>query len=382
MKILTLNYEYPPLGGGAGLITRQICSGLCNLNHSVTVITAGMAGQTGTFNENGVEVIRLASERKAEYQSNVREMLSWIRLAKNEALTYCEKWQPDVIFAHFALPGGEVARYLNKKTGIPYVIMSHGHDIPWFDPKQMFFYHLAAYCRIKKIYRHCSALFLQSEFTKKNADRFSGKKQSQKNIVIPNGCDNTLFPPVENNFSGTLRIYTGGRMVPQKEPGTLLKALTVLKSEGIHFHLTIAGDGPLLPSLKKFCSRNALENNVTFTGWLRKDEIPEQLKKTDVFVLPSRAEGMSISLLEALCSGVWAMVTPVSGNTDLVEENVNGNFFPVNDYRALAAKLIDFSRKLNGGYPLKKEVNENFREKYCWNHIAKKYEAELKRMIS
>jgi glycosyltransferase involved in cell wall biosynthesis len=382
MKILTLNYEYPPLGGGAGLITQQICKGLSDLGHQISVITAGMGNTAGICNENGVEIIRLASERKAEYQSNVREMLSWIKHAKKAAAEYCASSRPDIIFAHFSLPGGEVARTIQKSTGIPYVIMSHGHDIPWFDPAQMFFYHLATYCRIKNIYRHSSALFLQSEFTKQNADRFSGKKYCQKNIIIPNGCDNTVFPPVQNNFSGVLRLYTGGRMVSQKEPATLLKALAIIKSEGIRFHLTLAGDGPLLPSLKKFCISYGLVNDVTFTGWLRKNEIPEQLRKTDVFVLPSRAEGMSISLLEALCSGVWAVVTPVSGNTDLVEEGVNGNFFPVKDYHSLAAKLIDFSRKLNGGYPLKKEVTVNFREKYCWKSIAKKYEAELIRIIS
>lgn len=382
MKILTLNYEYPPLGGGAGLITQQICSGLSHLNHHVTVITAGIGEQVGTCNEKGVEVIRLASVRKAEYQSNIREMLSWIRLAKTAAITCCKNWKPDIIFAHFALPGGEVARAIHKKTGIPYVIMSHGHDIPWFDPKQMFFYHLATYCRIKNIYRHSTALFLQSAFTKQNADRFSGKKHSHKNRIIPNGCDNTLFPPVDNNYSGVLRLYTGGRMVSQKEPGTLLKALSLLKSEGVRFHLTLAGDGPLLPSLKEYCRTNGLANDVTFTGWLRKNEIPDQLKKTDVFILPSRAEGMSISLLEALCSGIWTIVTPVSGNTDLVTEGVTGSFFPVKDYNALAAKLKDFSKKLNDGYPVKKEVTEDFRKIYCWDTIAKKYEAELNRILS
>lgn len=381
MKILTLNYEYPPLGGGAGLIARKICEGLVRLGHSVSVITTGI-GNAGVAMEDGVEVIRLTSKRKYEYRSNVWEMMSWIRHAKKSAREYCEKNQPDIVFAHFALPGGEVARFLKKKTGIPYVIMSHGHDIPWFDPQQMFFYHLATYCRIKRIYNRSEALFLQSEFTKNNADRFSGKGKRNKNKVIPNGCDLSAFPPVKHEKSDVLRIFTSGRMVGQKEPFTLLRALPLLKKAGLPFYLTIAGDGPLLPSLKKFCSENELNDCVTFTGWLKKDDIPHHLQNSDVFVLPSRIEGMSISLLEALCSGVYSIVCPVSGNTDLVKEGINGCFFPVRNHQALADALIRFSEQYRNTYPVKEENVLRFREEFDWNRIAIQYETELKEILA
>ncbi len=382
MKILTLNYEYPPLGGGAGLITQHICKGLHNLGHSVTVITAGINSNTGSTNEDGLKIIRLPSKRKYEYQSNVSEMLSWIKHAKQKTLDYCSVNKPDVVFANFILPGGEVARFLKKKTGIPYVIISHGHDIPWFDPKQMFFYHMATYCRIKKIYNGCSALFLQSAFTKENADRFSGKKHRDKNIVIPNGCDTEKFPIVNHIGDRTLRIFTGGRMVGQKETVTLLRALTILKSSNVQFHLTIAGDGPLLPSLKKFCAKHGLNDVVIFTGWLKKSDIPKHMGKSDVFVIPSRAEAMSISLLEALCSGVYAIVTPVSGNTDLVREGVTGKFFPVGDHQALAKALEDLVILMKNGYPVKPEHVEKFRTLYNWTNIVRQYESELQKILS
>jgi glycosyltransferase involved in cell wall biosynthesis len=382
MKILTLNYEYPPLGGGAGLITQHICKGLHNLGHSVTIITAGINTNTGKSNEDGLEIIRLPSRRKLEYKSDVSEMLSWIKHAKEKALDYCSAVKPDICFSHFALPGGEVARFLKKNTGIPYVIMSHGHDIPWFDPKQMFFYHLSTYCRIKKIYNNSSALFIQSAFTKQNADSFSGKKNSNKNIVIPNGCDTNNFPVVSHNKDSTLNIFTGGRMVGQKETVTLLRALVILKSKDIHFHLTIAGDGPLLSSLKKFCTKHELNDVVTFTGWLKKSDIPKLLERADVFVLPSRAEGMSISLLEALCSGVYAIVSPVSGNSDVVVEDVNGRFFPLKDHNALAKALEDFNTKRMEAYPVKNDDIERFRIQHNWANIAILYEKQLQKILS
>ena len=381
MKILTLNYEYPPLGGGAGVITKNICKGLSRLGHSVSVITAGIYENNGRFYEDNIEIIRLPSKRKHKHKSDVSEMLSWIDLAIPESLKFCETNKPDLVFAHFALPGGAVARVIKKKTGIPYVIMSHGHDIPWYFPQQMFFYHLATYFRIKGIYKDSEALFLQSQFMKENADRFSGKNNRHKNIIIPNGCDIENFQIVKPNKDDCLRIFTGGRMVAQKDPLTLIRAVEILKQESLPFHLTIAGDGPLLPSIKKYCEQKNLTSDITFTGWLGKDEIYKHLAASHVFVLPSLNEGMSISLIEALSCGIYSIVTPISGNTDLVKEEVNGKFFPVRDFRKLSQELIIFNKKRQAEYPVNEEDVKMFRLKYNWNVIAEQYEKELKKIV-
>ena len=82
MKLLVLNYEYPPLGGGAGVICKNIAEGLASLGHDITVLTTYYDGTETTCIENGVRVIRLKSRRKDIFQSNVREMLSWMITAR------------------------------------------------------------------------------------------------------------------------------------------------------------------------------------------------------------------------------------------------------------------------------------------------------------
>lgn len=373
MKILTLNYEYPPLGGGAGLITARICEQLALLGHEVTVVSTHFDSLPEDTLENGVRVIRLKARREFEYKSNVFEMLNWIKIAKVFTLQYCQNTPPKLIFAHFALPGGAVARFLNKRTDIPYTIMSHGHDIPWYFPRQMFFYHLATWPWLKTICHFSSSNFVQTLYMKKNIDRFTGKEIAHKNIVIPNGCDTRLFPIVNPAKDPVLQILFGGRLVTQKDPFTFLKALILLKNRSVSFHATVTGNGPLLQPMKDFVANNGLADVVSFTGWQTKEYMPQLYARSHVFVLPSLTEGMSVSVLEALCSGLYVIATPVSGNTEMILEGVNGSFVPLKNPEALATAIINFNKKRLTEYPVKTETVEQFRKLNDWTLVAQKY---------
>jgi len=117
----------------------------------------------------------LRARRKRSYQSNPREMLSWMQVTKKFLRTWDETSSFDVCMAHFALPGGEVGRWLKRKFNIPYVVISHGHDIPWVHPRLMFFLHLATCFRVKKICIRSNINFVQTKMMKANIDRFLGK---------------------------------------------------------------------------------------------------------------------------------------------------------------------------------------------------------------
>jgi len=119
---------------------------------------------------NGVRVIRLKSKRKFIYCSNPREMYSWIIHAKKFLTTHLKSETYDLIFANFSMPGGEVAYSMKIKFGIPYTVISHGHDIPWFAPQQMFWYHLFTYHWIRTIIINSEKNFVQSHEMKENIE--------------------------------------------------------------------------------------------------------------------------------------------------------------------------------------------------------------------
>ena len=99
----------------------------------------------------------------------------------------------------------------------------------------------------------------------------------------------------------------------------------------------MVGEGPLLGRLKKEARKLGVEREVSFLG--TRHDVPELMRQTDVFVRPSSLEGMPLTVLEAMASGLPVVATPVGGTTELIEEGVNGHLFPVGDYLALANSI-------------------------------------------
>ena len=230
MKLLVLNYEYPPLGGGAGIISKNIAEGLATLGNEVTVLTTYYEGTEEDCIENGVRVLRLKSKRKDVFQSNIREMLSWMICAKRFLKKHLQVGKYDLCFANFALPCGEVAYSMKDMFHLPYVIISHGHDIPWFFPEQMMWYHAACYHWIRKICMQSKRNYVQSDEMLSNINAFLGGTTA-KNKLIFNGWNRDKFFPDESKRAKKFTILFAGRLVMQKDPMTFLKAIKIAKEK-------------------------------------------------------------------------------------------------------------------------------------------------------
>jgi glycosyltransferase involved in cell wall biosynthesis len=261
MKILVLSYEYPPIGGGGGVICKNISENLVKLGNKVTILTTALPApgarhpainnsRQSIFNDSqssiiNLNIIHLNALRKNAHESNPFEMLSWITKTKRYIKSNPGFIDFDICMAHFVLPGGEVARWLKKRYGLPYVLISHGHEIPWVHPGQMFLFHLAAYFWIKNVCRQSSANFIQTRMMKSNIDRFLGRRYHEKNIVIPNGVDTRSFYPDYSKRPNRLRIIFAGRLVIQKDPMTFLRAIKLFSGYTRDFEVHILGDGNL-----------------------------------------------------------------------------------------------------------------------------------------
>jgi glycosyltransferase involved in cell wall biosynthesis len=375
-RILVLNYEYPPVGGGAGVIARHIAEGLAAKGHQITVVTTWFHGEKEETLENNLRIIRLKCRRKLMFRSNPIEMLSWIRETKKYLRQGLKAGDYDLCMAHFAMPGGEVAKLLLKKFRIPYIIVSHGHDIPWFFPRQMFFYHLLTFPRIRSICRKAERIVLQSWEMKDNADRFTGSDHATKNIIIYNGCDTTIFRPDAEKKSEVFKILFVGRLVRQKDPLTFLKAVKLFSEKFPEFMVHILGDGPLRRKMEKFVTDNGLEERVRFAGWVDKGRMLEECQSAHIKVSPSLVEGMSVAVMESLACGQYIITTPVSENKRVIRESVSGEIFKLRDHEDIARKLEDFYiSKFASGYEVPKAVVEDFRKNFDWSSAVSAYEA-------
>jgi glycosyltransferase involved in cell wall biosynthesis len=106
-------------------------------------------------------------------------------------------------------------------------------------------------------------------------------------------------------------------------------------------NLSVVGAGELLPSLESYCSENQIEN-ITFYNWQEPKEVDRLLAASDVFVLPTYAEGFPNSLLEAMSFGLPAITTPVGGIPDTITDNVNGFLIEPGDIMELRLSMEKF----------------------------------------
>jgi sugar transferase (PEP-CTERM/EpsH1 system associated) len=171
---------------------------------------------------------------------------------------------------------------------------------------------------------------------------------------IYNGVDTDLFRPARDGRAplpgaahGQDRFVIGtvGRMQAVKDTLNLVRAFILLRqtlpgAAGAGVRLALAGDGPLRQAALDELARAGLLEAAWAPG--SRDDVPAVMRALDLFVLPSLAEGISNTLLEAMASGLPVVATRVGGNPELVEEGVTGMLVPAADPAALAAAMREY----------------------------------------
>ncbi|WP_341888277.1 TIGR03088 family PEP-CTERM/XrtA system glycosyltransferase [Variovorax sp. YR752] len=161
------------------------------------------------------------------------------------------------------------------------------------------------------------------------------------------GRGETRLPLADSPFAGQGLWVAGtvGRLHAIKDQVLLARAFvrarTLAGSEGARLRLAIAGDGPLRGEVQSVLD----DGGVSTQAWLagERDDVPEFMRSLDQFVLPSRAEGISNTILEAMASGLPVIATDVGGNAELLEEGRTGRLVPAGEVDAMAqALLADF----------------------------------------
>lgn len=156
--------------------------------------------------------------------------------------------------------------------------------------------------------------------------------------VIPNGIDLSMFDipdalinrkRVELGVNdGTKIILYAGRLVKEKGADVLIRAVDFLKAseEGMDWRLFIAGDGPERDDLAGLCSTLNLGDRVQFLG--NRSDVPELMAASDLVVLPSRWEGLPLSLLEAMAAGKPVVACQVGGVSEVIRDGKEGFLVP------------------------------------------------------
>ncbi|MCE9587099.1 MAG: glycosyltransferase family 4 protein [Verrucomicrobia bacterium] len=322
MRILILNYEHPPIGGGGGRLAAKVGAGLVARGHQVRVLTAGMPHLPPESVEQGMEIRRLRAFRKREDTCSVPEMAAWVALAIPAAIAEVRRWKPDVIHAHFAVPTGAVAWVASKLTGVPYVLTAHLGDVPGGVPEQTgrLFRWIKPFT--VPIWKDAAATTAVSSFVAGLAEKAYGRLPQ----IILNGMEMSAPPTLE--VHEPTRLLMAGRMSVQKNPLLTVQALGLLKD--LSWLCTMIGDGPLLAEVKAEAVRLGILERIDFRGWASAEEVSAAMGNADILLIPSLSEGLPMVAVEALAHGLAIVGSRIGGLADVAhetEEHANARLF-------------------------------------------------------
>jgi len=199
-----------------------------------------------------------------------------------------------------------------------------------------------------------------------------------KVFCIPNGIDVFDNWPKENiNFARprTLEVvYLGAISNVQKGVFYLPGVYNKVVENGSEIHLKVVGDGPDLPRLREMFSSHIEDGKVEFYGGIANHRVRELLKNSDVLILPSHFEGLPLTLLEAMGSGVVPVASRLKGCTDfVVEDGVNGNLVSIGDECAFANALINLASDRVALEAMSKSAWETVKQRFSYAATGSSY---------
>jgi|SRR3989344_1004430 len=374
MKILLINYEYPPLGGGAGNATKNIARELVALGHVVLVLTTWFSGESEDETVDGVRIIRVKSRRRRRDRSSPLEMLDFVIKANARLDEIATTFKPYGCISFFAIPSGLVARKLFQKHGVPYIVSLRGGDVPGFLPRDLWLLHVFSAPLTRLVWRDANRIVANSHNLQELAER-TAKRWGKSVDYIPNGVDANTFKPIDMSRGDKFfRVLCSGRLVSQKRIDWLLTAcreiIDARPELALHLRCEILGDGPLLEILTVRAATLGLGGIVQFSGWIDRAALPRRYAENDVFVLPSSEEGMPNVVLEAMATGLPIVVANFHGSDELVIHEKNGFIFSEsNELAPLLVRLLD-DELLRAQFGRESRI---LATKFNWAKIAAEY---------
>jgi glycosyltransferase involved in cell wall biosynthesis len=262
--------------------------------------------------QRSVPVYNLGIGRKySQTQGKWKYPISMIKARK-----LIREIKPDIIHAHYATSGG-LASLISGFH--PSVLTVHGSDL--INGVKSFVWRPL----LKKIFNYTDCVNVVSQELEKIALGLGISKE--KIEVLTPGVDTEKFEFVEKpqlTKTSALNMICTRRLESVFDHLTILNALAILREENINFKMTFAGHGSLLGDMKQYVKSHGLSDRINFLGRIPNDDLPEVLAQNDVYLSASKWDGTSLSLLEAMASGLFPIVSDINANSAWIQNGFNG----------------------------------------------------------
>ena len=322
LKVLMLNYEFPPIGGGGAnahfYLLKQYAQ---DPSLHVDVLTSGT--RPGIAQEqfaDNVTLYRVGVHKKDLHVWRKVEVLEWLFKARIHYRRLRQERDHDLVHAFFGFPSAWLC--YRSRAQLPYMVSLRGSDVPGQNARLQRDYKILAPL-FRRIWQHADVLVACSQGLRERAQRFL---PSVPVDVIPNGVDLDRFTPSptwgrDRPKDQRARLLTVGRLSETKRVDLLIEAVEILAGSDCPVQLTIVGAGSQHGRISQMVRERSLGSSVHMTGRLGQECMPEVYREHDLLVSASFQEGMSNAMLEAMAAGLPIVTTACEGLDELIRDN-------------------------------------------------------------
>lgn len=345
--------SYPRFAGDpTGTFIASLAEGLVAAGEQVTVVTPRATGMADSdmSSVNGVRIVRVGTSSGLAHQPGgilpalrrspwrVVRVPAMLRALEVEAARCA--LQADIVHGHWIFPGGWVAVRAAESANIPSVVTGHGADLNLL-PRLPLLRN-----RVRWVLRHATRTLAVSQALQGAA--IAAGAPHDRVSVLPLGVgvgDPDGVVPGASIFARHpgLKLLSVGSLTVRKGHDVLIKAFAMLDPAQAPV-LAILGEGPEYENLVGLAQRLGVVERVIFTGNTPPDQIHGWMRSADVFVMPSRAEGLGLVCVEAMMAGTPVIASDIPGPRELLQSGDAGRLVPPGDPAALA-RAIDLLAK-------------------------------------
>jgi glycosyltransferase involved in cell wall biosynthesis len=372
--VLIVTYEYPPLGGGGGVIFRDLAEELAR-DMDVTVLTSGRTGLPARETDGRLEIIRVpVLMRNAESTASLPSMLSFFPSSLRAGAKLMREQHFDLVHTSFAVPSGPSGLLLARKFGLPHVLSLHGGDI--YDPSKTLSPHRTPLLKqtVRWVIHGSDRVVAQSSDTRKRALAIYGERPID---TIPLAIRPPEFEKISREDLGLdlspddVVLATVGRLVARKGLAELIEILADLADP--RFKLLVVGEGPERAALEDLARECEVADSLRFCGFVAEEVKWQILAAADLYVSTSLHEGFGIVFLEAMENELPVLCYDRGGQVDFVNDEV-GRLLPLGDTKRFHDELLH----LAGNRSLRAELGAAAKQRaadYTIGRYAERYHA-------
>ncbi len=349
MRIALVTRRFPPLIGGAERVLSYLAPALAAEGAEVTVLTSQVAGLPLLESIDGVRIVRLKT-------SPLRFVGTWLYM-RNLRNWFLQN-RVDVAYVSMLKHDAYISVSMGQRLAFPVVLRPEGAgatgDVSW-QAWGRGGRAIANRCKQANAFVAISAAVHQ--------ELISAGYDPTRIVDLPNGVPvpETAWTP-RPGWEQSPRAAFVGRLAPEKGLHALIEAWPIVRRSFPEARLSIVGEGPERPGLAERIDRLGLGAFIAMPGSL--PDPGEVLRESDLFVLPSREEGMSIALLEAMALGIPLVASSIPGNRKLISDAIQGRLAPPDDPEAIARAIVsqwsDFAVATGQGRAARERVIEHY----------------------